>query len=418
MDPLGRADLHAIASHSPDAVRAVLGRYGRGVRPWLRAGNPYPDGVLPARVDFATIAPDDVRELVAVRGPLHCSDGWGYLSKALYAHLTGDQHAARHLAYYAELRAALSILASQGIGIFNGANCAIDAAGTVHALTKRTTHQMCWLALKAWAGLPMTFETLASAISIDGAPLAAALQTYYPGAGGSVLAEELVSNWGVDLGRAADDQQLRNTSSYSPNDLLTLPSSPADELAFLTSVWSAMQPASSELERHLLRSMLETEDRSMGGAGLSARANRFDHLDPRIQRAVSPAFLERREEAADHPIVAAAALVDASPRAMLGRAVILLRLATGLAIGNIAASGVNAFDDLEPWWSGLGPEKGLWDAALAPTDMTELWFEIEDTLADAARVPIQSRHQWLRDLPSTSHRMFQTERIALWNLCA
>src|SRR6476661_7745516 len=51
-------------------------------------------------------------EYVAASAILHCSDGWGYLGRAMGAQLQGDIGTSRHLAYYAELRAAMSLLAA------------------------------------------------------------------------------------------------------------------------------------------------------------------------------------------------------------------------------------------------------------------------------------------------------------------
>jgi len=56
---------------------------------------------------------------VAVSAPLHCADGWSFLGRAVAAILLGDATAARHLGYYAELRAAMSLMAAHGVGIFN-----------------------------------------------------------------------------------------------------------------------------------------------------------------------------------------------------------------------------------------------------------------------------------------------------------
>lgn len=49
---------------------------------------------------------------------VHCFDGWSYLGRALEAEMAGDPQTAVHLGYYAELRAAMSVLASDEIGVF------------------------------------------------------------------------------------------------------------------------------------------------------------------------------------------------------------------------------------------------------------------------------------------------------------
>ena len=61
----------------------------------------------------------DLASYIAVSAILHCFDGWIYLGNAISALSSGDAHTSHHLAYYAELRAAMSLLAGEGIGVFS-----------------------------------------------------------------------------------------------------------------------------------------------------------------------------------------------------------------------------------------------------------------------------------------------------------
>lgn len=412
---INAADKAAIELASSAEMIAVLGDYAAGNPPWLPAAHPFPQGSLPARFDFNGISQRQLTELIAVRGPLHCSDGWGYLSKAISALFLGDRHAARHLAYYAELRAALSILASQGIGVFNGTNCVIDDAGNRHDLVRGGTHEICWMALDHWAKVPGSFEKIASAININGATLFDALTAYFPGSSGTTLGHGLIKGWGVDLSAATDDRDARNYSSYTPNDLSPMSSRPALDLDFIGSLWRSFQPSAFVLERHLLRVILETELTNTGASSLSRSA--YENLDPRIAALVSRDFLFRAEEIDEHPIIRAADTTDTSAEAMLARGAILLRIATSLAQDNLGKAGIG-IDELQPWWSALGLERGLWSHPAEPTDMSALWMEVEDALEAASQAEQTSRHGWLGELPGSTLRLFQTERIALWNLCA
>src|SRR5688572_29446428 len=54
-------------------------------------------------------APQQLAQYVAASTLLHCADGWSYLGKSIISLLRGDPHRALHLAYYAELRAAISL---------------------------------------------------------------------------------------------------------------------------------------------------------------------------------------------------------------------------------------------------------------------------------------------------------------------
>ena len=78
-----------------------------------------------------------LRELIAASAVTHCLDGWAMLGRAAGSTLLGDPHSARHLAYYAELRAACSLLARSGIAVLSGQHLVVDAHGTVMPIQGR-----------------------------------------------------------------------------------------------------------------------------------------------------------------------------------------------------------------------------------------------------------------------------------------
>lgn len=86
--------------------------------------------------------PRHLSQYIAASCLLHCTDGWSYLGKPISSLLRGDPHGARHLAYYAELRAAMSLLATTGVGVFDRYHFVIDAPNSVAALRAQSpTHQ-------------------------------------------------------------------------------------------------------------------------------------------------------------------------------------------------------------------------------------------------------------------------------------
>ena len=106
------------ASREP-VIEALSGFAGKPVNDWLRMDHPAATGQF-LKVDgkqyssFTALTrrftPQQVLDVLAATGPSHCLDGWTFLSRALAALLSGDTHTTRHLAYYAQLRAALSLL--------------------------------------------------------------------------------------------------------------------------------------------------------------------------------------------------------------------------------------------------------------------------------------------------------------------
>ena len=81
------------------------------------------------------VAGAQLAQYVAASAIVHCYDGWSYLGRALEAEMAADPDAAIHLAYYAELRAAMALLASEGIGVFDAHHAVVSNIGTCHILS-------------------------------------------------------------------------------------------------------------------------------------------------------------------------------------------------------------------------------------------------------------------------------------------
>src|SRR5258708_5013650 len=126
---------------------------------WVSAHNRYAVdtiGTLARELDAGEHhSASQLSEYIVASCLLHCTDGWSYLGRAIWALLKGDPHRARHLAYYAELRAAIALLATEGIGVFNNEHFAITAPGIASQLaTRQGTHHFVWDCLEFWASEP------------------------------------------------------------------------------------------------------------------------------------------------------------------------------------------------------------------------------------------------------------------------
>src|SRR4051812_31586529 len=112
-----RTELGRRSRSGVEAAAACLTQFLRDSR-WLGKTNVY--GVAASeklyRDSKAKRAPKgrNLGQYVAASAPLHALDGWAYVARSLDAAFMGDPDAARHLAYYAELRAALALLAAAG----------------------------------------------------------------------------------------------------------------------------------------------------------------------------------------------------------------------------------------------------------------------------------------------------------------
>lgn len=415
---LNAADKAILAIADPHVVINALSRFrAQACPPWLPVAHPYPDGTPPTgKGAFAAVSGADMLEIIAIRGPLHAIDGWSYLGRALSSLLSGQAHAARHLSYYAELRAALSILASSGIGVFNRRNAVVDAAGVVHIMSTHPTHDMAWRALSEWAVNSSSLERLIKPIQLSGASLLDPFREFFP-AQASTAAGELMTEWGFDLQQGAADRDQRNWSSYQPTALGPLQTTPAQDAAFLKTFWNACRPNGGELERHLLRILLEREARSHG-LELYEYPHSHARLQESIQAAVPFDFLTRVSEPVDHDFLIQLAnrSLPAPPYAMMCRAGLLLKLATGMAEENLRAAGVQPVNHFNTWWQEFGANHGLWSPGLPPVTTADLWDDIDVALEESVAAPNGHRHEWISAIAGNAMRMCETERVALWGL--
>ncbi len=354
--------------------------------------------------------------MVAVRGPLHAIDGWSYLGRAISALLSGQTHVVRHLSYYAELRAALSILASSGVGIFNRQHVVIDSTGAAHTFSQKPTHQIAWLTLAEWAVHSSSLERLIKPMAFAGASLLDPFDDFFP-AQRSTAAGELMERWGFDLQQGMVDRDERNWSSYQPTALQPAQTTPAQDSEFLRMFWHACRPSSIELERHLLRILLETE--ALGqGFHLYELPSRYDRLHENIKAVISFEFLKRELEPIDHDFLCcvASSTLPAPPYAMMSRAALLLKLATGMAEENLRSAGVQPVKHFDNWWQDFGVSHGLWRPGLPPATTADLWDDIDAAIEDIASAPTAHRHEWVSAMAGNAIRMCETERVALWGL--
>lgn len=409
----------------------------RGKSRWLDPTNRYRP--LPSKALTTRPNNKEMRAYVAASVPLHCADGWAYLGRALAAHVLGDSSAAIHLAYYAELRAALCVLAAQGIGIFNRRHVTIDARGRA-AVFDGPTHVVAWQALDEWSRLPASGSLLEKSVTVAGEPLAAWLGQFSGGKlGVGALSENWVRSWGYDLDAFANDRELRNAVSYNPTDFNAPDvTTPLGSSRMLRSVWQLCMPlfgnAFGRLDQHLLRSALRYGQKALGLSGAA-----FDAVIPGVvdrvavtlgpaQRLLLTQFLLSKEEddllEAAHSITATAGKPTVPDDAqVIARATLLLRLASAASrdiIGSSFSSGEFKF-----WWPRWSTEHSIWNSADDETQLVATLVGVVDsaitdlgTWEAAAGSAASERNPWLFALPVAIWVLVSTERIAMWGLAA
>ncbi len=429
---------------SRSAIHDAFGRLLRHARKgrWVGINNRYVRSAVkiiqrdsrPPR----TINSLHLAEYIAASGPIHCMDGWSLLAGALDANARGDGDAARHFAYYAELRAAMSLLAAEGVGIFSDQHFVADGSGACQRLPQNLgTHKAAWFILEYWAGLTRAVDLLTSLVEPVGISVGQWLDAF--GVRLRPVAANWLRSWGLDLSRLTNDRDARNEASYRPSSLLTrAPVRPPHSFAFVRSLWTVCEPSIprrfENIDRHLLRLSLEKgytatfrstpttnaadyRGRIVAALGrLGLRNGQMDNWVAFLTRASSP----------DTPILLQQAAGTAgvySPEhhlQVIARASLLLRVATGAAARHLRESG---FDQatMEFWWQPFGENRGFWENGGEPVGLVDLWADIEGAIADSTAWfggagPDPSLARWRANQARSVSTLAECERIGLWGL--
>lgn len=359
----------------------------------------------------------------------HCGDAWGFVGRALDALLRGDLGGAVHLVYYAELRAALSLLASEGVFIGNVDHFAITQA-SVQPFGKQNgrkvgTHRFAWQALQAWTDGPRAMTVFSQVVrpgAVDFGDWVSSLTSR----AAQAKVDAVFKLMSIDLREFDNDHRRRNTASYNPSRLRPR-DMPASEIRDLVAdVWRALEPGPSGafpvLDDALLPELLRSIYSSVQRTGV-AWDDWVASLAPASQSgsALLEAVRANGPGAASTGLVGAmytsrATETDATVflRPMLARTVLLLRIATGSAIQLLRDSGYGPAS-LSAWVESLAEARGLWPDGTPLDDPRDLWADVELALDEADAAGTGSLHELLRGLPTGVLTFGQADRVPVWS---
>jgi hypothetical protein len=434
---------NALARADVETTTAGLKQFIKRSR-WIGKTNPYASDVVNELVKKPPANKERKRNLaqyIAASAILHANDGWSYLGRAISCLMVGDAHRALHLAYYAELRAGMSVLAAEGVGIFKSKHFVVSAANATSKLIESSgTHQVVWMALEHWSKLPVSGRLFSQIIRPEGI----SLEDWFSPIGGgttiAVQAKDWFMQWGMDLNLAIDDRNARNESSYRPDGIpFPWEISSAEVLEFTKDLWSTLEPSDhssfDQIDRYILRLALEKQFKGVFGgkatatnpafvthiAGVVAAQGLSTTTNERLRD-----FLLRRTASIDpqifnHSTVKPTSLAT-DPLAVLSRATLLLRVATGSAHDLLTQAGFDA-TALAFWWGSIGVARGLWEPTSPPEQLNDLWADIRDTLLEledttASKPAALSSINGLGYGESGRLNMLCShERVGLWGLC-
>lgn len=345
-------------------------------------------------VNFSSVLavddPPDLAKLLAAEQIAHLVEGWRYCAAAFHATLVNATDNAQHFAYYAELRAALSLFAGSGIRIKLGDGYCLDANGERHPLRKTNTHELVWNLWPAWAKREDAITLVKQQI------------TLVPGVAIGDFEASLISlglnqsleGWGYDLLPVEQDRYSRNAASYDAFwAARPLSRMAQDDLNFLSDLWTLLLPENGarwrfdiELICYLVRRALPTLKQSRSvhdpedGEVAGNLTPMLTHGDTDLQQIVG-AVAARTGADAEHlmRVLTNGSIVNPFTRAeekssefsnMLCRAVFLLRLAT-LSVNERLPRPDSAVESWIANWmdyAGLGDRESKVDFADLPED--------------------------------------------------
>ena len=378
-------------------------------------------------------------EYIAASTILHCVDGWTYLGRALAAQLVGDSSTARHLGYYAELRAAVSLLAGQGVGVFAGPHVILKESNDVEIFHQLGTHHFAWNALSAWTDLPASVELLGEVIQPADAKLVDWLE---PLAGPDVWQQtgrDYLRHWGLDVERFGRDREARNDSSYQPRTAFGA-NPPASRRAaeFSSDLWRLFEPLGAThfdtLDRYLLRRTLHRLFKLRYGHSANSDPQRFQAFFGQalgsLQTSESEAQLIRflnRDGFPEEPSLFSEAELQSAiddPEdhlQVIARAALLLRVASGSAQRMLKEASL-PYLKFEWWSRQIAATRALAEADVSLRTPELLWLDVEEAIIGLDEKIAHGDADTYLTLsgrcPAELSVLGGCERIALWALAA
>mgnify|MGYP006885778829 CR=1 FL=1 len=422
-----------------ELVNIMRGKEFNETTAWCAEDNRYfPEGTdsLENNLKNEVAAVDEAKEYIASSIFVHSSDAWSYLGRAVDSLLKGDVNAAVHLTYYSELRAAKSILASEGIFIGRGRSYICTKDDGFLEVSNNSTHIAAWKILDAWFEGQRAVEKVSEMVLPDSSPLHVWLDRIP--AGKSVAVSEMLRDVALDFESFKLDKGRRNVASYEPSSLLHTSLDPDLIKQIVADLWVQVEPHTNggfpRLDQAILATVLKRQYLATepSEAGQTTRVNAIDSEDWKnwinsltpagkedtaLQQAllegpgsedfeelVGVAFNDTREEINPSKFI----------RPMMSRATILARFATGLGREILVDAGLSS-NVLRSWLDDFAVARGLIEHKPLPESSLDLYDDMRDALESLEKSGAANLKGLYTDLEIFIGALGQTERIVTWS---
>ena len=408
-DAVANVDQDQLREAHDELARIMREKEFGGTTAWYAKDNRYfPQGTDSLETDLSNgdVAVDDAKKYIVSSIFVHSSDAWSYLGRAVDSLLKGDANAAVHLTYYSELRAAKSILASEGIYIGRGRSYICTESDRFLEVSKKPTHVAAWKVLDAWFEGQRAVDKVSKMVLPDSSPLDVWLESI--AAGVSVAVSEMLKDVALDFDSFELDKGRRNSASYEPSSLLHTSLDPDLIKQIVVDLWEQVEPNAngdfSRLDQAILATVLQRQYQATSEEGFepseAGQTTRVDANDSKawenwissltpagkegtaLQRALlggpssdefkelaGVAFNDTREEVNPSQFI----------RPMMSRATILARFATGLGREILFDAGLSS-SVLRSWLDDFAVARGLIEHKPLPESSVDLYADIREAL--------------------------------------
>lgn len=357
-----------------------------------------------------SIGQSKINSFLAASCLSHLLDGWLYLSNAFNAILNGDEATAIHLSYYAELRSAMSILATEGIGVFSDKHIAVYSPSTngeipenyykglapnrKYVQPRYSTHTFVWDAMEKWANSAYKPNNeILKIFKVHGRDFHELTEFFHPSMVSSDLltvqtVKDWLKDWCFDIKKYRNDRDSRNESSYRPQRIINFNQTIDFKsiIKELDKYWSIISPLGenkfSLLDKYLLRKLYDTlySKVTTTSSKTELLTNAFTQLGINDQTLFN--FLDYQSPFQnDHVIFSQASLKKTTSLSILARATLLLRISVGL-VSQLYKDGGIQKEELNFVWNQYGLDGGFWSPGNIYTDFNNLWTDVQSSLED------------------------------------
>jgi hypothetical protein len=387
----------------------------------------------------------EFKDFIASSGVSHCIDGWSYLSESLSAYLCGNDGISIHLAYYSELRAALSFLVSQGICVLDKKHYYIDNNGNCNRFSKdgkfkkqggggNGTHMITWEAINKWSEISANQSYFLSLIKVNSLTLDDWISEILQNPNSRSHINKRTSafwlqQWTQDIFQhknLTNDRTIRNKVSYQPsfNDN-PIPSDAVDRLKNVLEIIKTLEPIGM--------GSLKKFDSILLKSAIHSAASLLSLSDPEIEKRLTTIFYSNNitdqslfsfltsnsnEFILDQSRQTIRSNHSTNPIPMICRALLLLRMSTAACEMHLSAA-ISNRSSLESWRNSIIDQLGLGEAN-SISDVADLWQDkelaIEEIASFTKRNSSSSVYNLFNNIGNWLHVLKQAQVASLWGL--